>query len=72
MCAQPLVAAYTSPFTVLGEREACARPASAVAAYTSLIPSGERHVHDLWWVHTLFFSSFPVGCARLAWFLHAA
>jgi len=93
-CARPLVAAYTSPFTVSGEREACARPASAVAVYTSLIPSGERHVRDdlwwlhilllllclaserhvrdLWWLHKLFFSSFPVGCARFAWFLHAA
>ena len=63
------MAAYTSPFTVSGEREACAQP--AVAAYTSLILSDEREACALLLVGCIYFSSsFPVGCARLAWLLH--
>jgi len=80
VCAQLLVAAYTSPLILW-----CAR--SLVAAYTSLIPSGERHVRDPHCcIHFFdsvgrrgvcatfgccmhFSSSFPVGCVRLAWLL---
>jgi len=48
--------------TLSRDREACAQP--LVAAYTSLILLGERHVHDLWLLGSRFLPTCPCNRGR--------